>query len=318
MEKYWMVHRPGLGGGSPNVAYDNFPAAAKEAMRLARKELTRIVVLEAVASYQPSREQDPISLDIERIGLGPQIYDEGRPEPPPDTCEHEGCNCDVGHPGPCPPEEGCSCGEGHPEPPLEREECGCYPDEHTCPEEPEYHAALDSGGPGCSCYWCDPENHDADNCEFPNCGCKILERTLAHVSAIEQLTEALELEADNLGLIPKADCPCGCTDEDDPSRGEWLPEPGFDLSSRYAGWTIADFENSLARNRQARSDLCAGLLERRGKSGCTCKPAPNLDEYIECDSCRAIRDREPGSEHWCPHCGYDVRVERPTGTGLEG
>lgn len=321
MEKYWMVHRPGWPGnpgGPPTVKHATFKAAAKEAERLTRKELARFIILESVMSFEP---YEPISISIKRIGMGPSSELE-------DSCEREGCSCDEGHdPWCCPsePEET----EPEPCPAVDSSRV----DDCTCSDEAVAEHETDLSG--CSCWWCDPGNHDVENCEFPSCQCKSFLDELelkiieTQLESFDQLTEVIR------DGIPKADCPCGCTDEairdevkylepldEDAAelRREWMPKPQADLSSSFAGWSVEDFERSLTTNRQARSDLCDGLLRLRealSERACNCRPAPDPDEYIECDHCRAIRDWEPGpSAHWCPHCGYDTRVERPMGTGL--
>ena len=313
MGKYWMVHRPGWPGnpgGPPTVKHVTFEAAAKEAMRLARKDLARFIVLEAVASYRPSREQDPISLDIECIGDGPTLSVE-------DSWEREGCSCSEGHDEEPDQKELDTCSA------VEEHDPGCFP------SEPEESTPIEVGDvhSRCSCYWCDPENHDVEDCEFPNCGCKQVQAKAWEVleTQIEGFDELIALlsRADPTRLmesmmIQKVDCPCGCTKREavkypEPLdqgaadlRREWMGT--VDLSSSYAGWDVEDFESALANNLDARSDLCAGLLRLREALSERSSDAP--DPEHDCGG-------QPAGAHWCPHCGDDLRVERPMGTGLE-
>ena len=202
---------------------------------------------------------------------------EGHPEPPQipsfcrsGFCTFPDCNCEETESDTHPADCSCSRCQNEPEEtgpqpapePEEREECGCFPGHHTCPEdrqpipkvgcpcgctdgevetpEPDYHTARGSGAPGCSCYWCDPENHDTETCEFRSCGCK----ALAHVRSPEflrdLLAEALKrwpafgdfvdvLPPEEVleGLIPKVDCLCGCMDDEEPEPEEACPRCGF-------------------------------------------------------------------------------------------
>ena len=289
MGKYWMVHRPGWPGnpgGPPTVKHATFEEAAKEAERLTRKELARFIVLESVMSFAP---YEPISISIKRIGMGPSSEQ--------DCCDPEPRRPDY-----------CRASDEHGEVVCLDPECACaglagHETFQDLQEELEACSAVEGGDVTfrCSCFWCDPDNHD-----------DVLDPLPPH-----------PLEH----LIPKADCPCGCDSTVEPGipevegyraeypsplgegeaelRREWMPKSQADLSSSFAGWSIEDFERSLATNLQSRSDLCAGLLRLREAlyeraSDCTCRPAPH-----DCDW------QSFGDPHWCPHCGYDTRVERP-------
>ena len=165
--------------------------------------------------------------------------------------------------------------------------------------EPDYHTARGSGAPGCSCYWCDPENHDPETCEFPHCGCKVMARVLER-------------------LIPKVDCLCGCMDDEEPP--DWSERETESCDCRACRpprralppETIERYMVGFRPRRRAEypSPLGEGEAELRHEW----MDGARARSFLR----RSRSERRPEPEHdcggqpegakWCPHCGKDLRV----------